>query len=82
VSQLYRTITMRYLVNSFQETNQLLACTAYNGKVVFIHSYSEEKLCGRCLCKSIENKIRVTISKYDTLKPDDKIIVAAFIENV
>lgn len=43
---------------------------------VFMRPYSGEKLCGRCFCKSIENKIRATISKYDMLKPNDKIMVA------
>jgi hypothetical protein len=77
-----RTITTRYLVNSFKEKNQLPICTVCNGKdVVFMHPYSEEKLCGRCFCESTENKIRVTIFKYDVLEPDDKIMVAAFIEN-
>jgi len=38
--------------------------------------YSGEKLCGRCFCKSIENKVRGTISKYEMLEPKDKIMVA------
>lgn len=52
-------------------------CTVCNRKdAVFMRPYSGEKLCGKCFCKSIENKIRATISKYDMLKPNDKIMVA------
>jgi hypothetical protein len=71
-----KTMTKRYLVNSFKEKNQLLVCTICNGKAVFMCPYSGEKLCKRCLCKFIENKTRVTIFKYDMLKPDDKIVLA------
>lgn len=38
--------------------------------------YSGEKLCIRCFCKSIENRVRATVSKYEMLKPNDKIMVA------
>jgi uncharacterized protein (TIGR00269 family) len=38
--------------------------------------YSGEKLCGRCFCKSIESRVRGTISKYEMLRPKDKIMVA------
>jgi uncharacterized protein (TIGR00269 family) len=38
--------------------------------------YSGEKLCGRCFCKSIESKVRGTISKYEMFEPKDKIMVA------
>jgi len=38
--------------------------------------YSAEKLCGKCFCKSIENKVRGTISKYEMFQPKDKITVA------
>jgi len=38
--------------------------------------YSGEKLCGRCFCKSIESRVRATISKYEMLEPRDKIMVA------
>ena len=38
--------------------------------------YSGERLCKRCFRKSIEEKVRATISKYDMLKPDDHIMVA------
>jgi len=42
---------------------------------VFLRPYSGEKLCRGCFLKSIENKVRGTIAKYDMLKPDDKIMV-------
>jgi uncharacterized protein (TIGR00269 family) len=38
--------------------------------------YSGEKLCARCFCKSIESRVRGTISKYQMLEPRDKIMVA------
>jgi len=38
--------------------------------------YSGEKLCARCFCKSIESRVRGTISKYEMLGPRDKIMVA------
>jgi len=37
--------------------------------------YSGEKLCTRCFCRSIENKVRATIAKYDMLRFDDKIAI-------
>ncbi len=42
----------------------------------FMRPYSGERLCRRCFYKSIENKVRFTISKYEMLKPNDKIMVA------
>jgi uncharacterized protein (TIGR00269 family) len=45
-------------------------------EAVFMRPYSGEKLCGRCFCKSIENKVRATISRYEMLQPNDKIMVA------
>jgi uncharacterized protein (TIGR00269 family) len=37
--------------------------------------YSGEKLCTRCFCLSIENKVRTTIAKYDMLHFDDRIAI-------
>ena len=52
-------------------------CTLCKGKeAVFMRPYSGEKLCGRCFCKSIESRVRGTISKYGMLEPKDKIMVA------
>jgi len=41
-----------------------------------MRSYSGEKLCPRCFTKSIEDKVKATIAKYNMFKPDDKIMVA------
>jgi len=43
---------------------------------VFMRPYSGERLCKRCFMRSIEDKVRTTISKYEMLKPKDKIMVA------
>ncbi len=37
--------------------------------------YSGERLCGRCFCRSIEDKARATIAKYDMLRFDDRIAI-------
>lgn len=55
----------------------MLTCTLCEGKdAVFMRPYSGERLCRKCFCKSIENKVRTTISKYSMLESDDKIMVA------
>jgi len=55
----------------------MVMCTLCKGKeAVFMRRYSGEKLCGRCFCKSIESKVRGTISKYEMFEPKDKIMVA------
>jgi len=38
--------------------------------------YSGERLCAKCFTKSIEDKVRTTIAKYDMLQPHDNIAVA------
>lgn len=43
---------------------------------IFRRIYSGERLCKRCFCRSIENKVRNTLSRYEMLKPYDKTIVA------
>lgn len=45
-------------------------------EAVIMRPHSGEKLCRRCFCKSIENKVRATISKYEMLQPHDKVMVA------
>ncbi|MEJ2280904.1 MAG: TIGR00269 family protein [Candidatus Bathyarchaeota archaeon] len=42
---------------------------------IFGRRYSGENLCKRCFCKTIEDKVRRTISKYDMLGPKDQIMV-------
>jgi uncharacterized protein (TIGR00269 family) len=52
-------------------------CTLCRRKdAVFGRNYSGEKLCGRCFCKSVENKVRKAISKYEMLSTKDRIMVA------
>jgi len=38
--------------------------------------YSGEKLCAKCFCGSIEDKVRATIAEYKMFQHDDKIMVA------
>ena len=44
-------------------------------EAVFMRPYSGERLCRRCFCESIENKVRATISRYEMFQPDDNIMV-------
>jgi uncharacterized protein (TIGR00269 family) len=43
---------------------------------VFGRSYSGENLCGKCFCRTIENRVRKTISKYEMLGQKDRFMVA------
>ena len=45
-------------------------------KAFFFRPYSREKLCKRCFIKSIEEKVRTTIARYQMLEFDDRIAVA------
>lgn len=52
-------------------------CVVCKRREAFFHRpYSGEKLCKRCLVKSIEAKVRATIGKYNMFSFDDKIAVA------
>jgi len=52
-------------------------CTACKRReAFFFRPYSGEKLCKRCFTKSIEEKVRATIAKYNMLGYDDRIAVA------
>lgn len=42
---------------------------------IYMRPYSGERLCGRCFCRSIEDKARATIAKYDMLRFDDRIAI-------
>lgn len=42
----------------------------------FFRPYSGEKLCKKCFVKSIEDKVRATIAKYNMLEFDDRIALA------
>jgi uncharacterized protein (TIGR00269 family) len=55
----------------------VLMCTVCKRKEAFlVRPYSGERLCSRCFAKSIEDKVRATISKYKMLRFDDKVTVA------
>jgi uncharacterized protein (TIGR00269 family) len=46
-----------------------------NRDAIFGRSYSGENLCRRCFCKTIEDKVRRTISKYEMLGPKGNLMV-------
>lgn len=51
-------------------------CTLCKRKdAIFYRSYSGENLCAGCFCKSVDDKVRRTISKYEMLGQKDKIMV-------
>jgi len=55
----------------------MVKCTLCKRRnAVYLRPYSGEKLCAKCFCISIENKVRGTISEYEMLQPNDKIMVA------
>ena len=45
-------------------------------EAVFGRSYSGENLCGRCFCRTVEDKVRKTISKYKMLGHKANFMVA------
>jgi uncharacterized protein (TIGR00269 family) len=49
-------------------------CGRYDA--VFGRSYSGENLCGKCFCRTVEDRVRKTISKYEMLGQRDKFMVA------
>jgi uncharacterized protein (TIGR00269 family) len=54
-----------------------LMCTACKRRAAFFfRPYSGEKLCKRCFIKSIEEKVRATIAKYNMFGYNDRIAVA------
>jgi len=55
----------------------MVTCTLCRRRAaVYMRPYSGEKLCAKCFCQSIEDKVRATIAKYGMFKLDDKIMVA------
>ena len=55
----------------------MTVCTLCGRKdAVFGRSYSGENLCARCFCRTVEDRVRKTISRYEMLGPKDKIMVA------
>jgi len=52
-------------------------CTLCKRKdAFFMRPYSGERLCRRCFFRSIEDRVRAAISKYEMLRLDDRIMVA------
>lgn len=52
-------------------------CTLCKRKdAFFMRPYSGERLCRKCFFRSIEDRVRTTVSKYEMLRLDDKIMVA------
>ena len=45
-------------------------------RVVYFRRYSGERLCARCFNRSMVDRVRRTISKYNLLRPWDRIAVA------
>lgn len=52
------------------------SCSYCNNHIVIQRKYSGENLCPKCFQQNIEKIVYKTISKYDMLKPQDRIIVA------
>jgi uncharacterized protein (TIGR00269 family) len=58
------------------DTDVSICSVCERQEAFFFRPYSGERLCRRCFVKSIEEKVRATISKYKMLKFNDKIAVA------
>lgn len=56
--------------------NSVVCTVCKRGEAFFFRPYSGEKICRKCFAKSIEEKVRATIAKYQMLKFDDRIAVA------
>jgi len=55
----------------------MVKCTLCKRRdAVYMRPYSGEKLCAKCFCGSIADKVRATIAKYEMFQPNDKIMVA------
>lgn len=55
----------------------MAVCTACRKtEAIFKRPYSGERLCRKCFLKSVEGKVRATITKYGMFEPDDRIMVA------
>ncbi|MEA2090356.1 MAG: TIGR00269 family protein [Thermoproteota archaeon] len=57
--------------------NLMQTCTSCKRRdAVFQRVYSGEKLCARCFCGSVEDKVRAAISEYNMLERNDRVAVA------
>lgn len=51
-------------------------CTrCQSAEAIYVKRYSGEKLCIKCFCHSLENKVKKTLSKYGMLSFEDRIAV-------
>ena len=55
-------------------SNRCIICDS--SEVIFYRRYSGEMFCRRCFLENIVDRVRATISRYELLKPFDKIAVA------
>jgi len=56
---------------------RVTVCTVCRRREAFFsRRYSDERLCRTCFARSIEDKTRATVSKYEMLEFDDKVAVA------
>ena len=56
---------------------EAVKCSTCGNREAFFHRpYSGERLCKACFGKSLEAKVRATITKYGMFKFDDRIAVA------
>jgi len=51
-------------------------CGSCGKSSVYFRIYSGEKLCRGCFLRSIENKVRETISKYEMIKHGERVALA------
>lgn len=51
-------------------------CTrCQSAEAIYVKRYSGEKLCVKCFCHSLENKVKTTLGKYGMLNFEDRIAV-------
>ena len=55
----------------------MVKCTlCKKNEAVFGRVYSGENLCKRCFCRTVEDRVRKTITKYEMLEPIDSFMIA------
>jgi uncharacterized protein (TIGR00269 family) len=55
----------------------MIKCTlCKKNEPIYGRIYSGENLCKRCFCRTIEDRVRKTISKYEMLRPKDNFMIA------
>ncbi|MCS7132927.1 MAG: TIGR00269 family protein [Aigarchaeota archaeon] len=61
-------------VDPLQKASRCSTCR--RNPPIYFRKYSGERLCAKCFRENITERVRKTISKYDLLRPDDRIMVA------